>query len=59
MNTATIQLPYRLECFGQTGWTVATFTARDAAVFVLANPQAAMPCWRRFDIVNGELIQTR
>ena len=59
MTTVT-QVPHRMECFGQTGWTVTTFaTARDAAAFVSSNGAAATPCWKRFDIVNGELVLAR
>lgn len=54
-----IQLPYRLECFGQTGWTVGAFTPKEAAAFMLNHPQAAMPCWRRFDIIAGEAVVVR
>lgn len=42
------------------GWTVGHFTdARAAARFVQAHPTAAMPCWRRFDVVDGELRSVR
>lgn len=59
MKTQT-QVPHRMEPFGDTGWTVTTFaTAQEAADFVQANPRAAMPCWRRFDEVNGELVLAR
>lgn len=41
---------------GDAGWTVGTFVdAKAAARFVEQNPSAAMPCWRRFAIVDGEL----
>jgi hypothetical protein len=57
--TATIKLPYRLEPFGHTGWTVSEMSAEDAARFVARHPNAAMPCWRRFDTIDGELVQVR
>lgn len=55
----TIDLPYRLEPFGMTGWTVVTMTATAAAAFVRTHAAAAMPCWKRFDIVNDRLVLTR
>lgn len=59
MTTETIKLPYRLEPFGQNGWTVSEMSAEDAASFVARYPSAAMPCWRRFDTIDGKLVQTR
>ena len=59
MATHNITLPYRLEPFGGRGYTASVMSAKDAAEFVTANPQAAMPCWKRFDIIGGLLIQTR
>lgn len=64
MTTTTLpvvtQVPSRLEPFGGIGWTVYTFgDAREAADFVRTNPNARMPCWRRFDIVGGQLVQVR
>lgn len=45
---------------GDAGWTVYQFAdAREAARFVEANRASAMPCWQRFEIINGELIQVR
>ncbi len=36
---------------GDAGWTVVECrTAERAADFVAAYPQAAMPCWRRFEV---------
>lgn len=55
----TISLPYRLEPFGLTGWTVVSMSTEDAANFVRANPSAAMPCWKRFDVIEGCLVQVR
>jgi hypothetical protein len=55
----TISLPYRLEPFGQSGWTVARMSAQEAAAFVRANPQAEMPCWKRFDEIDGQLFLVR
>lgn len=54
-----INLPYRLEPFGQIGWTVARMTAEAAAEFVRTNGAAAMPCWKRFDVIDGRLVQVR
>lgn len=54
------ELPARLEPFGGIGWTICEFAdARAAAAFVVAHPSAAMPCWRRFDIVDGALMVVR
>jgi hypothetical protein len=54
------QVPARTEPFGGIGWTVYTFIdAREAARWVAAFPQAAMPCWKRFETVNGELLRAR
>lgn len=54
------QVPYRLEPFGGAGWSVALFASAElAAGFVQAHPQAAMPCWRRFDVIAGALVLVR
>lgn len=54
------EVPYRTEPFGGIGWSTAKFdSARDAAQFVLAHPDAAERCWRRFEIVDGELTLAR
>lgn len=55
----TINLPYRLEPFGLNGWTVVSMSAEVAANFVRNNPAAAMPCWKRFDVIEGRLVQVR
>lgn len=58
--TQVTQVPARLEPFGETGWTVFSFAdARAAAEWVASYPQAAMPCWRRFETVGGELMLAR
>ncbi|WP_411887388.1 hypothetical protein [Hydrocarboniphaga effusa] len=54
-----VDLPYRLEKFGANGWTVSRMTAAEAARFVTAHPDAAMPCWRRFDVIDGALVLVR
>lgn len=54
-----IDLPYRLEPFGQVGWTVGRMTPEAAADFVRANRSAAMPCWHRFDEIDGQLVLVR
>jgi hypothetical protein len=59
MNSQQIKLPYRLEPFGGIGWTVTAMTPEDAAKFVTRYPSAAMPCWKRLDIIDGRLCQTR
>jgi len=54
------QVPSRIAGNPQSGWTVYSFqTAMEAAAFVQQYPECAMPCWKRFDVVNGELLQTR
>ena len=59
-NEKVLRVPSRTEPFGGIGWTVYEFaTAREAAEFVRGFPQAAMPCWKRFEIIGGELIQVR
>lgn len=59
MTAGKVRLPYRLEPFGHKGWTVTEFTAVEAATFVKRNPAAAMPCWKRFEIIGGALVQVR
>jgi hypothetical protein len=63
MNTTTktvSKVPSRTEPFGGIGWTVYEFAnAREAADFVRSYPQAAMPCWKRFEVIDGDLIQVR
>jgi hypothetical protein len=59
-NEAVTRLPARLESFGMVGWTVFEFdTATLAAEWFTANPRAAMPCWKRMDVVGGELRLAR
>lgn len=53
-------LPHRLEPWGLTGWTVREFaSAEDAAEFFLRHPDAAMPCWRRMEVIDGQLVLVR
>ena len=60
MNTPVTRLPYRLEPFGGIGWTVAEFaTAGAAAEWFSNNRHAAMPCWRRMEVVDGQLMLVR
>jgi hypothetical protein len=65
MNTTTktnlvTKLPYRLEPFGDKGWTVSEFkSAKEAADFFQAYQSAAMPCWKRMGVINGELTLVR
>ena len=54
------KLPFRCEPFGENGWTVGEFkSAKEAADFFQAYPNAAMPCWKRMDVINGELTLVR
>lgn len=58
--TPVTAVPCRLEPFGSTGWTVYTFAnAHEAAAFVLRFGAASMPCWRRWEIVEGALCRVR
>jgi hypothetical protein len=53
-------LPHRLEPWGMSGWTVRDFRdATEAAEFFQDYPQAAMPRWRRMDVVGGQLVLAR
>lgn len=57
MRTPVTEVPHRLEPFRGIGWTVATFASPAlAAAFVTAHPNAAMPCWRRWEIADGDLV---
>ena len=63
-NAATAKpvtkVPSRLEPLGKSGWTVFEFaSANDAAAFVKAYPECRMPCWARFDVVEGALLLAR
>lgn len=58
MNTPVKTVPARLIGNPNSGWTVYEFTsAREAAMFVQQHPECAMPCWRRCEVINGELFQ--
>jgi|CXWL01.1.fsa_nt_gi hypothetical protein len=49
-NSLPVKLPARLEPFGGIGWTMFGFAdvgSRDA--WMIANPQARMPCWKRIE----------
>lgn len=59
MEANTIYVPHRLEPFGEIGWTVTRMTAEAAADFVRNHRNAAMPCWERFDVIDGRLVQVR
>jgi len=53
-------VPARTEPFGGIGWTVYEFAnATEAAAWVRLYPQAAMPCWKRWDVIDGELLEVR
>ena len=52
--------PAKVPGRGNAGWTLMEFAdARAAAVFFQAHPHAAMPCWQRLDVVDGELRVVR
>jgi len=60
MSNATkliTRVPARTEPFGGIGWTVYEFSdATEAAEWTRKHPQAEMPCWRRYTILEtGEL----
>ncbi len=70
MTSTTFTIPYRLEAFPGmgNGWTSTEFDnatpkgesgRTDAAWFFETYKSAAMPCWRRFDVVDGRLVQAR
>jgi hypothetical protein len=43
---------------GEAGWTVYKFeNAREAAWFFQSHQHCAMPCWKRFEVIDGELMQ--
>ncbi|WP_124076719.1 hypothetical protein [Burkholderia gladioli] len=50
-----VDLPFRLEPFGDRGYTVTRMSPEAAARFVSKHRDAAMPCWDRFEIVSGRL----
>jgi hypothetical protein len=54
------KVPARLEPFGDIGWTVFEFaTAKEAAKWVASFPSAAMPCWKRWEVRDGNLMCVR
>lgn len=60
MKKTITALPHRLESFGMVGWTVRQFAnATEAAHFFKTYPECAMPCWKRMDVVGGELVLAR
>lgn len=60
LDAAVTRVPARLEPFGKIGWTVFDCRTPEAAAhFVARNPDAAMPCWRRWDTIDGQLLQVR
>ena len=50
-----VDLPFRLEPFGDRGYTVMRMSPEAAARFVSKHRDAAMPCWDRFDTISGRL----
>jgi hypothetical protein len=45
---------------GGAGWTVYQFvSAVEAAEFFEAHQHCAMPCWKRMDVIDGQLVQVR
>lgn len=58
--TPVTKVPARIAENPTSGWTVYEFkTATEAAEFVAGYPECAMPCWKRFETVNGALMQVR
>jgi len=58
--TPVTKVPSRIANNPASGWTVYEFsTAEDAALFVAQYPQCAMPCWKRFEVQGGALMQVR
>jgi endo-beta-N-acetylglucosaminidase D len=55
------KVPARLEPLNMgIGWTVFEFaTAKEAAEWVASFPQAAMPCWKRWETRDGNLMLVR
>lgn len=60
MKDSMYNIPARLEPFGQIGWTLFAFSTAAAAVeFVRAHPDAAMPCWRRWEGLSDAALASR
>jgi hypothetical protein len=58
--TPVTKVPARIADNPTSGWTVYEFkTPADAAAFVATYPECAMPCWKRFETINGDLMQVR
>lgn len=54
------QIPARIVENPASGWTVYEFTTPEkAAEFVASHPECAVPCWKRFEAVNGALMLVR
>ena len=59
-TTPVTQVPARIVENPASGWTVYEFaTPEKAAEFVAGYPECAMPCWKRFETVNGALMLVR
>lgn len=61
MNAIPVtKVPSRIAENPNSGWTVYEFaTPAEAADFIAAYPQCAMPCWKRFETIGGALMQVR
>ena len=55
-----LAVPARIASNPASGWTVYEFkSAREAAEFITGYPECAMPCWKRFEVISGDLMQVR
>ena len=58
--TPVTTVPSRVVEHPDRAWTIYEFAnPTDAADFVAAHPECAMPCWQRFETINGALMQVR
>lgn len=58
--TPVTKVPARIASNPASGWTVYEFaTPEKAAEFVAGYPECAMPCWKRFETLDGRLMQVR
>lgn len=54
------EVPGLVDATGRSGWTVYSFAnGADAARFVSDFASLAMPCWKRFDVIDGVLTLAR
>lgn len=58
--TPVTDVPARLVEAPARGWTIYSFESPQAAAdFVARHPECAMPCWQRFEVREGVLMQVR